>query len=106
MADRISEQTVLEKVFDPLSDTLAITNYGFDGSTAQADPPKATNLKITKVGDVTYVAKSAPGTAQGTAKWQCKKIDGSVVGTTLITFADGNADFDNTATDLTALTYS
>ena len=68
------------------------------------DPPFAT--KITVSGSYTYIGIAAPGTAQATAKWQCKRIDESVSGTTIITWADGSANFDQVATDLTALTYS
>ena len=67
------------------------------------DPPFAT--KITVSGSYTYVGIAAPGTAQATAKWQCSRIDKSVSGTTIITWADGSANFDQVATDLTILTY-
>jgi hypothetical protein len=61
-------------------------------------------VKVTVSGTITYVALALPGTAQSTAKWQVKKVDETTG--TIITWADGNADFDNVATDLTALTYS
>jgi hypothetical protein len=62
--------------------------------------------KITTVGSVTYVAIAPIGTGQTEAKWQAKKIDQSVAGTTVVTWADGNDAFDNIATDLTSLSYS
>lgn len=61
-------------------------------------------LKTTVVGAVTYIGEAAPGTAQATAAWRCQKID-TTTGT-VITWADGDSNFDNVATDLTALTYS
>lgn len=61
-------------------------------------------VKITIVGTITYVGKAAVGTSQGSASWQCQKIDETTG--TVITWADGNANFDNVATDLTSLTYS
>ena len=61
-------------------------------------------VKVTEVGAVTYLGKAKPGSSQASAVWQAKKIDGS--SGTVITFADGNANFDNVATDLTALSYS
>lgn len=106
MADRISEQTILEKVYDPTTRTLATTSYGFDGTTAQIQTAKAMALKVTVSGSITYIGIAKVGTTQATAKWQCKKIDASVSNTTVITWADGDAEFDNVATDLTALTYS
>lgn len=60
--------------------------------------------KITVDGAVTYIATALPGTAQATAAWQVKKIDETTG--VVITWADGDANFDNSATDLTALTYS
>lgn len=68
-----------------------------------SEPPM--NLKVTISGSYTYVGESAPGTDQSTAKWRCKKIDESVAGTTVTTWAD-NGNFSQTATDLTALSYS
>jgi hypothetical protein len=62
--------------------------------------------KVTIDGQITYVGIAAPGTLESEAKWQCKMIDSSVAGTTAVTWADGNANFDNIATDLTGLTYS
>lgn len=61
-------------------------------------------VKMTVAGAVTYIGKALPGTLQATAAWQCQKVDETVG--TIITWADGNATFDNVATDLTALSYS
>ncbi len=61
-------------------------------------------LKMTTVGSVDYVGEAAVGTATSSALWRAKKVD-STTGI-LITWADGNANFDNVATDLTTLTYS
>lgn len=106
MADRTSEQTILEKSFDPTYEVLSIQGYGFDGSSLQRVISDAVAQKITVSGDYTYIAIAPPGTAQATAGWQAKRIDESVAGTTVFTWADGDANFDNTATDLTALSYS
>lgn len=84
--------------------TLVVQKVGYDGQSVQRMPADALAQKVTVVGNATYVAIAAPGTAQGTAKWQVKKID-TTTGT-VITFADGDCEFDNIATDLTALTYS
>jgi len=62
--------------------------------------------KITISGSITYIALASPGTSQVSAKWQVKKIDESDSNNTIITWADGDAKFDNKATDLSALTYS
>ena len=64
-----------------------------------------TAKKITVSGTTTYVASAPIGSAQASAVWQVKKI--AVSGSDyLITWADGNSNFDNVATDLTTLTYS
>jgi len=61
-------------------------------------------IKITYVGTVTYVAKAAINSTQNSAVWQVLKMDETTG--LVITWADGNANFDNVATDLTALSYS
>lgn len=106
MVDRISEQSILEKVYDAVYKALSVQLYGFDGQNIQRMAADALAQKITVSGSITYIGIAAPGTEQSTAKWQCQMIDNSVAGTTTITWADGNAEFDNIATDLTALTYS
>lgn len=58
--------------------------------------------KVTVDGTDTYIAWALPGTLQAAAEWRACKIDTD--GTR--TWADGNGDFDNVATDLTALSYS
>ena len=103
---RISEQTILEKVYDKVYKALSVQGYGFDGVSLQRLTADALAIKVTVSGDLTYIGIAAPGTAEATAKWQCKKVDEGTPGTTIITWADGNANFDNAATDLTALSYS
>jgi hypothetical protein len=53
---------------------------------------------------ITYVGKALPGTATASALWQVQKIDTS--GDLTITWADGNADFDNVWNDRATLIYS
>ena len=60
--------------------------------------------KVTTVGSITYVGLAAPGSVQSDAVWQAKKVDQTTG--TIITWADGDADFNNVATDLSALSYS
>ena len=61
--------------------------------------------KVTVAGVVTYVAIAAVGSLQAAAVWQAKRI--TIAGAdTLIAFADGNANFDNVATNLALLAYA
>lgn len=76
----------------------------FDGTNAVYDIADQLATKVTVSGSVTYIGVAPPGTAQSTAGWQCKKVDETTG--TVITWADGNTNFDNVATDLTSLTYS
>ena len=62
--------------------------------------------KITVSGDYTYIAIAPLGTSQATDKWQVKRIDTSVSGDTVFTWADGDDEFNQVATDLTVLSYS
>lgn len=61
-------------------------------------------MKVTTSGTVTYLALAKPGTSESSALWQARKIDAT--SGAVITWADGNTNFDNSASDLTALTYS
>lgn len=62
------------------------------------------SYKVTVDGTSTYVGVANPGTNQSSALWQCFKVDTS--SGTIVTYADGNSNFDNVATDLTSLSYS
>lgn len=90
--------------FDEDYGVNAVENLGHDGVSLQKNVADSLAVKITVVGSVTYVGIASPGTAQGTATWQCKKIDET--SGTIITWADGDPNFNNVATDLTALSYS
>ena len=61
-------------------------------------------IKITEVGNYTYIAFAPPGSDEADAVWKAMRLDDSTG--LKITHADANADFDNIATDLTALSYS
>ena len=99
-----SEQNILNWSFDEEFGVLTSEGLGYDGRSLQRTNADNMATKLTEVGSVTYLGLAAPGTAQGTAKWQARKID--TTSGIVITWADGNANFDNEATDLTALTYS
>lgn len=77
---------------------------GYDGQNLSALQADALAIKLTEAGDITYLAIAAPGTAQSDAKWQARKLDSS--DGMVVTWADGDSEFDNVATDLTALSYS
>lgn len=102
--NKYPEQYMDNSSFDEDFGINMVGIVGYDGQTMQRTTADAVAVKVTVSGSITYVGIAAPGTTQATAKWQCKKIDES--SGTVVTFADGNASFDNTATDLTALTYS
>lgn len=98
-----SEQRISNNSFDKEFQTSVVQPLGYDGANLQRANADNLAVKITSSGTATYIGQSAPGTAEATTKWQCMKYDTS---TGKLTYADGNANFDNAATDLTALTYS
>jgi len=75
----------------------------FDLANLVGESPFAQKIYVD--GNHTYMALAAPGTLEDEAKWRAWDVDTSVANTTTIKYADGNAQFDNVATDLTALTY-
>ena len=85
------EQAILNRVYNAIKKSLTVDL-----------PPLA--VKITESGTTTYIAKAVVGTLQSSALWQVMKIDES--SGTVITWADGDAFFDNVATDLTILNYA
>ena len=97
-------QEMFNLSFDTDFNQNATELIGYDGQELQRMVADSLAIKTTVVGDVTYIGIAAPGTAQATAKWQCQKLDES--SGLVLTWADGNGDFDNTSTDLTALSYS
>ena len=99
-----STQEMQNLGFDTEFNIPTTEGLGYDGVNLQRKLGDNMAVKVTTVGDVTYIGIAAPGTAQATAKWQCKKIDETTG--VVVTWADGNADFDNTSTDLTSLSYS
>lgn len=100
-----SEQNILNKSFDTQKKTLAVSTVSTDGTSELYEVSKLVAKKITTSGDITYIATAPIGTAEATDGWQVKKIEASGANT-VITWADGNAEFDNVATDLTTLTYA
>lgn len=99
----MTEQYILNAVYEKLLKSLVVMNAGYDGSNTQLPIAQSMSMKLTQVGSVYYIGIAAPGTAEATAKWQAFKLDTS--SGIKKTYADGNPDFDNVATDLTALSY-
>jgi hypothetical protein len=88
-----TEQNILNWSFDETYRSLVFQ---------ELETPMA--VKITENGAVTYIAKAPAGSSQSDPVWQVRKVDETTG--TVITWADGDGNFDNIATDLTALTYS
>lgn len=61
-------------------------------------------VKIVESGTTTYVGKAAIGSATSSAVWQVQKIDES--SGTIVTWADGNDEFDNVFDNYASLSYS
>jgi len=101
-----SVQEIFNLSFDTDYNVVAMQPLGHDGVSLQRINADNMAVKITVSGSYTYIALAATGTAQATAKWQVKRIYDDGAGTTTITWADGDSEFDNVATDLTALSYS
>ena len=101
---KYSEQYILYNIYEQALKAIAVLGVGYDGVSSQLPIADSLAVKVTESGTTTYIATAAPGTAETTAKWRCFKVDES--SGTVITWADGDANFDNIATDLTALTYS
>jgi len=97
----------------------AIDNFSFDEdylvSTVlplELDPSGVVKRKVTEdlatkiviSGTDIYVGKAAIGSATSSAVWKIKKID--TASDIVITWADGNANFDNVMDNAASLSYS
>ena len=96
-------QAILNSACDPVTGQLVVGTGVWDGTSWVASSTDYA-VKVTEVGAVTYLGKAAPGSAEASAVWQCKKID-STTGVK-ITYADGDASFNNVATNMASLSYS
>ena len=94
-------------LFEDTSDTLRAVSAAkplpITGSLSLAAANYATRIDEAS-GTVTYIGSADPGSANSGALWQIKKIDSS--SGTSITFADGDALFNNIWDDRASLTYS
>ena len=100
-----SEQNVLNEVYDAPTKTLMVMPGEYDGAELQRPTSTQVAQKIVVSGSYTYVCIAPIGTAQAAEAWLCKKIDQSVAGTTIITWAGGGL-FNQAATDPSGLTYA
>ena len=70
--------------------------------------PTETKLYAVRLDEVSttlnYVGEAVPGTADGAAAWRIKKID--MTSGVVLTWADGNTNFDNIWSNRAGLTYS
>ncbi len=100
-------------------DTLPAQMYGWNGSSpvkvlldidgnmVSISKSYATQIDDVSTVSVAYVGKAAVGSATSSPVWQIIKISkgGSPI-STIITYADGNSNFDNIFDNRTSLTYS
>lgn len=112
-----TEQYILNDSFDPEFKILAVEMVGYDGTNLQrlkvgSDGSLVTggsSTYTTRVDDagslITYVGKAEIASATSSAVWQIQKID-ETGGDLVITWADGNASFDNVWDDRASLTYN
>lgn len=91
-----------QKIYGDNGGSPTAISVSANGGLISQAPEQA--IKVTTVDSSVYIGTATIGTEQSSAAWQAKKITTSGT-TTTVTWADGNANYDNIATDLTALTY-
>lgn len=100
-----SEQTILNRSYDPVTGVLAVELLGFDGTN---NPVRVSSRELAEKviidDEIVYKAEATTGSSYGNAVWRVRKID-TTGGNVFITWADGNSNFDNLATDLPGLDY-
>lgn len=94
---------IANKSFDEATQMNAVQVLGFDGTTdLQRETSSNTQIYAVSSGGYDYFCFAAVGTGLGVAKWQIFRLDSA--GSKM--YADGDAEFDNVATDPTTLVYS
>jgi len=90
-----------------ISGTVAVTdNSGsltVDGTVTANATAYATRLEEVS-STLSYIGDAVPGTATATAAWRVKRLDTSAG--VVLTYADGNANFDNTWDGRAGFSYS
>lgn len=101
-----TEQEILNSSFDETTGVLGVLPLEYDPSGATKRTVTGDLIsEIDKSGTVTYIGEATPGSATSAAVWQITKIDSSS-NPTVITYADGNANFDNIFDNRASLSYS
>ena len=104
--DQSKEYTIehiANKSFDKTTQTSVVQPLSFDGTeNLQRDVSSNTQIVAVVSGEYSYFCFAAVGTALATPNWLVFRVDDS--GNKI--YADGNAEFDNVATDPTSLTFS
>ena len=98
----LSEQTLLKRSIDDEFEILAVELLGYDGNSLVRQAADEQQIKSVQSGDYYYFCFAPVGTAEATAAWKCFRVDS--IGKKV--YADGNADYDNAASDPSALTYT
>lgn len=102
-----SEQTILNKSFDPTFQVLATMGVEWDGGQSlyrALSDNVACRIDDTTTANTTYIGKAPIGSATSGTVWQIAKLDTSS-GLTK-TWADGNSSFDNIWDNRASLSYS
>jgi hypothetical protein len=85
---------------------IELAEHGRSGGVSSGQPFKFTDsikydMKIVEDGTIIYIAYANPGTAEATEAWAVQKLD-TTTGIKA-TWANGNCNFENAATDLPSL---
>lgn len=98
-------QNILNWSFDPDYNVLTFETLESDGTSLFASPTRLRALKLddSSTANVTYIGYAPIGTAGATAGWQIQKLDKT--SGLIITWADGNSNYDNVWNNRTSLTY-
>lgn len=92
-----NDQTEATRLHPATEETLQAVLAASGGSTAEL-------TKIRTSGNYVYIAKAALGSSSASAVWQIKRLD--TTDTLDITWADGNANYDNVFNNYASLSYS
>lgn len=96
-----TEQHVLNAGYDEEFGLVAVTTVGYDGQNMVRQRADDVTVRYDPAG---YVGRAPAGSVESDPVWQIQRLDTS--SGVVLTFADGNSNYDNIWDDRASLAYS
>lgn len=117
MSTPLTDPSINRVEHDPSTDGKKVSLWYIDSTGApvrassssplpSSSPPLATRTDSATTTNITYVGKAAIASTSGSAVWQIQKLDKTTADILIITWADGDSNYDNVWDNRAGLSYS